>query len=745
MRRKLTGAALMLIAGIAAGHFSRIASLGVILPAAFFIRRTKSDRRDLAVFLLLFYVCGVLCLISSDIAWAGGAEYNGSAVCPMEAEVLSAEPADKGIRMECRLLKYNGRKVPCLLRQKILLRCYAPVKECWRLTGRRVCFYGRLSAPDSAGNPGCFDYRLYLRSRGISHIGTINAFRLRPSGGIHPLSFSKRRILGIREQFMARLSCDEETKGVVRGLLFGDTSAMDERIYEDFQSNGTAHVLAVSGLHIGVLYGVYRRLTRKRKSVPATAGLVFFLLFYGTMTLWSVSVTRAVLLILLVVLGDVLDRRYDLLCALSLTAMLVLLHQPYALFGAGFQMSFLAVIFINFLTPALKRHVPGEAAAMLAVQGGMIPYTAYMFNYIPLLSLLCNIPVIFLLSIAVPAGLTALLLSVAVGTPGLLGEVFCGVVQMMTGCNRLLSQRGLFSVDVVSPPLALVAAIYLCVLFLVSETCSVRRHRGDRAFLRTAAVCILGVSLIFAAADRTPFDDACAVMVDVGQGDCLHIRTAAGADVLLDGGGRKEYNVGKKILKPYLLKNRHRQVDLALATHLHTDHYRGLKELKAVYPVRRTVLCGNAGQRIDLGNGETVEILWPVRRDDNVEDENRNSMIFRVTVRGIRILVTGDITGEGERMLLDRYRGTDALKCDVLKVAHHGSRYSSTREFLKAASPKIAVIGVGRNTYGHPAEETLRRLKDCGARVFRTDRHGAVGIIATKNGPEAVTNRPVPG
>lgn len=132
MRRKLTGAALMLIVGIAAGHFSRLVSLGVILPAAFFIRRTKSDRRDLAVFLLLFYVCGVLCLISSDIAWAGGAEYNGNEVCPMEAEVLSVESADKGIRMECRLIEYNGRKVPLLLRQKILLHSYAPVKESWR-------------------------------------------------------------------------------------------------------------------------------------------------------------------------------------------------------------------------------------------------------------------------------------------------------------------------------------------------------------------------------------------------------------------------------------------------------------------------------------------------------------------------------------------------------------------------------------------------------------------------------------
>ena len=253
MRRKLTGAALMLIVGIAAGHFSRLVSLGVILPAAFFIRRTKSDRRDLAVFLLLFYVCGVLCLISSDIAWAGGAEYNGNEVCPMEAEVLSVESEDTGIRMECRLISYNGRKVPLLLRQKILLHSYAPVKDNWRLTGRRVFFHGRLSAPDSAGNPRCFNYRMYLRSRGISHIGTVNAFRLRPSGGIHPLSFSKRRILGIRERFMARLSCDEETKGVVRGLLFGDTSAMDEQIYEDFQSNGTAHVLAVSGPYVSYL------------------------------------------------------------------------------------------------------------------------------------------------------------------------------------------------------------------------------------------------------------------------------------------------------------------------------------------------------------------------------------------------------------------------------------------------------------------------------------------------------------
>jgi competence protein ComEC len=220
-------------------------------------------------------------------------------------------------------------------------------------------------------------------------------------------------------------------------------------------------------------------------------------------------------------------------------------------------------------------------------------------------------------------------------------------------------------------------------------------------------------------------------MVDVGQGDCMHFRSGS-VDVMIDGGGSERYDVGSKTLKPYLLKNGCADLDLACATHLHTDHYLGLEQLSHVFRIRKAVTKGRAGQVIKAGSSMYITVLWPENTrsgDIESEDENAVSMVFKVHINGFTVLVTGDISAEGEKMLLDRYKDTDALKCDVLKVPHHGSRYSSSPEFIRAADPKIALIGVGKNNiYGHPAPEVIRRYEKVGIKVCRTDLDGAIGI-----------------
>ncbi|MBQ1406507.1 MAG: MBL fold metallo-hydrolase, partial [Eubacterium sp.] len=168
--------------------------------------------------------------------------------------------------------------------------------------------------------------------------------------------------------------------------------------------------------------------------------------------------------------------------------------------------------------------------------------------------------------------------------------------------------------------------------------------------------------------------------------------------------------------------------DIALATHLHTDHYLGLEQLSECYRVRNLVTKGKAGDVIELSGGDRIEILWPRVRDPDTDDENENSLIFKVYAGGLTILVTGDLTAEGEKMLVERYRGTGKLKCDILKVCHHGSRFSSSEEFIDEVSPRAAVIGVGKNSYGHPAPETLVKFKARGIPVYRTDMDGAVGF-----------------
>ena len=523
------------------------------------------------------------------------------------------------------------------------------------------------------------------------------------------------------------------TEALLRGVLFGDTDSMDEDMKEDFRRNGTAHILAVSGLHIGLLYAIFR-VIRKKIAVPGmTAAFVLLLGIYGTMTLWSVSVTRATAVILMMEGGERLDRRFDLLTSLGFVSMLVLMHDPYALYGASFIMSYLAAGSIGMVVPALERHLPeglsGSIKTSLAVQIGLLPYIAYTFNMVPVGALIINIPVVMLLSVIVTLSVGAVPLCLVPGLTVPVRFMINSVSGIMLLINEKFAEIDFLSPDVISPPLFLIAAYYGVLFMLCSESFRIARIRKDIRLVMPQIVAVMSTVMVTCALSVSPFDEADVIMVDVGQGDCMHFGFRNHTDVLIDGGGSENYNIGEKTLKPYLLKNGVSKVDLAMATHLHTDHYKGLQELAEEKMIKRMITSGKTGDVMSFGSYDRIEIIWPDERDPGADDENKNSLIFKVYINGITVLITGDLGEEGEHDLVERYRGTSVLDCDVLKVCHHGSKYSSSAEFLEAVSPKVALIGVGKNNmYGHPSDEALERLETAGARVFRTDSDGAVGV-----------------
>jgi competence protein ComEC len=307
------------------------------------------------------------------------------------------------------------------------------------------------------------------------------------------------------------------------------------------------------------------------------------------------------------------------------------------------------------------------------------------------------------------------------------------------------------------------------------------RVRILRKEFKEAAAAFLSIVLITAmlwAAGFNTFSDDEVVFVSVGQGDCTHIR-AEGHDVLIDGGGSSYTNIGRKTLMPYLLSNRAERVELALVTHLHMDHYLGITQLCEAYPVgavgipagyRRSIEAARdsssfgrktspnlpdlsalpegfenlpdekiwleTGTRITIADDVWIEPIWPPpgqNGDISADDENENNMVYIVNYDGVKLMITGDLVEEDELEMVKYYAGTDILNCDVLKVGHHGSKTSSSEEFLDAVSPKVGVIQVGRdNFYGHPHPQTLERLEERGIQVYRTDLNGAVGIDIRK-------------
>jgi competence protein ComEC len=208
---------------------------------------------------------------------------------------------------------------------------------------------------------------------------------------------------------------------------------------------------------------------------------------------------------------------------------------------------------------------------------------------------------------------------------------------------------------------------------------------------------------------------------------------------------------------PYLIHSGADTVDIALVTHLHADHYKGIVELCDVLPVGAIgipidyrgsfdnddinvpkVFYIGPDAKVEISDDVSVEAIWPVEVSDEpmaADDPNEHNTVYMIYYNDIKIMVTGDLLEEDEHEMVRYYEGTDKLKCDILKVAHHGSKSSSCEEFLDAARPKIAVIQVGlHNFYGHPHRQTLDRLEERGIKVFRTDISGAVGINIRRTG-----------
>ncbi len=648
--------------------------------------------------------------------------------------------------------------------------------EALRCEGCRAVFDGRAEAPKGARNPHCFDYRRHLASRGICAYATAKSFEAGEisSPVLHTAALWKLKFIEKLANF-----ADEGSVSLVVGMLFGDKGMIDDEVYETFQKNGTAHVLAVSGLHIGIVYAFACRLTRGRRTRKARVFTALFVIVYIVVAGFAPGTTRAGAMILLHILSKELHMRYDMLSAAAAVGIANMVINPLAIWNTGFQMSYLAIFTICFVTQRIGRGKYALLTGSFAIQLGLTPYTAFVFNYFSIVSVFVNIPVVYLASLMVPIAIVMLYLSLFAGLvggfaggalEGVFERVFEGVFEFLSftivklckglcALNEMAFLDGNSSFSCVSPPVWGVVLYYGLMFYACSEAGYIdfARRRGGKALATLAAVAVLalGCNAIYTG----PFDKAGMIFVDVGQGDCMHIRTENGQNVLIDSGGSYYTSVGEKTLKPYLLKNGCGKLDMVVLTHLHTDHCAAINEI--CDDVKIGKLCVFEGYSLEdvrnelpeyegevaflkkgdilrLSEGVNIEILAPERLRDsekgrlgNTSDENAISLIARVSYNGVSAMMTADIDSAGE-MRLARSVSPDKLNCDIVKVAHHGSKYSSCEEFLKAVSPEAAVIQVGKNNYGHPAEETLERLQNEGAAVYRTDLTGAVGVLITK-------------
>lgn len=621
--------------------------------------------------------------------------------------------------------------------------------------GNTVKVSGRLSFFEKERNPGGFSQKDYYRMRKIAaYIWSEELVCMDDK------KFWLRETLGnvrIRWRNLLLDYAEEEDGGILCAILLGDKGQMDTDMKELYQINGIAHILAISGLHLSFVgMGFYRLVRRITGSYPL-GGItgISFLVLYILMIGCSVSVVRALIMFCIRVGADMSGRVYDAPTSVAVAAVGVVLWRPLAFYDAGFQLSFGAVCGVIFLYPVLagkesKNHIKDSLIISFCIQLATIPFILYHYYEIPLYSILLNLIVIPFMSILLVLGFAGSLICLFWEWGGSmclllcrmilkLYGVLCQIVQVLPGHRVITGQ----------PKAAGMCIYFLCLLLWTLLMCG-KIHRKMQAGFAVLG----GAALIFAcpAVNHRGLE---VTFLDVGQGDGIFLQERGGITCLIDGGSSDVSKVGRYCIEPFLKARGVSDIDYVFVTHGDSDHTNGIQELverqdrgvkigcmvlpeQEVWDERLEELCalaGREGVRVAVihpgqqitGKSLTIECICPDGKEVS-ESGNSASLVLEAVYGQLDILFTGDVEGWGETLLTE----TLHKQYEVLKVAHHGSGYSTGEAFLEKASPKLAVISAGRkNRYGHPHEETLKRLKQEGAAVFRTDQSGAIILKLT--------------
>ncbi len=636
--------------------------------------------------------------------------------------------------------------------------------------GDQVRIQGRLRVPSQARNPGEFDYRAYLARRSIHVLMT-----LRPESIQEVSKESVRwpmRVVRLVRRHLNR-TIDRTLKGspgaLLRGVLLGERRKLPAEVTEAFSDSGVIHVLAVSGLHVGLIVGIFYSLfcalrLRETAATLLTLTLIFLYMFVVDL---RPSVVRATIMASVIMVGRLLERESDLLNAIAFAGLIILIWNPLFLFELGFQLSFVATLSIVYLHGRLKelllpflkatsppwaRWICSGLLVSLSAQLGTFPIIAYYFQKAPIISIVANLLVVPLIGLAVSLGFTSALLSLV--SMGLARMYAAANWVLLTGLIRLVSFAASlpFAYLHIPRPSKMFISLYYVFLFLGANG---KRFPAARRTFLFGGLILLNFLVWDQALERP--GDLSVLFLDVGQGDAAFVRFPNGRTMLVDGGERKpRFDCGERIICPYLRRIGLQHLDVMVLTHADNDHVGGLPAVLEEFPVGLVLdsrarhitktYCRflelahapgvvyrevRAGDRLKICPEVEVTVLHPTEEfvtEDGDAPFGRNSasVVLRIKYGMVSFLLTGDIEEEAEEALLE---GGCELGSTVLKVPHHGSKSSSILSFVRAVQPQVAVISVGRwNRFGHPGQEVLQRYQQFDVALYRTDQDGAVAI-----------------
>ena len=618
--------------------------------------------------------------------------------------------------------------------------------------GDRVTFTGKLYHPSGQVNPYGFDFRMYLLQKGVTAgiSGASEAALLdHPGRGLASVIYGVRKSLENR----LRLIFGEESP-LPEALLLGQKSNVPEETKQGFSDAGAAHLLAVSGLHVGLIAGLLmiplRRWFGPRGRLLAMS---VFLLVYCAVLDFSAPVVRASVLLLLALAQRMVRRAPDPMTTLCAAFWLILLFRPLDLFSASFQLSFCAVlgmiVFSPLIAKPLERVRPQAlrseiSATFTATAGALLP-TIQIFHKVSLIGLLVNPILCALFALLLPAYALIMLvgcvsLSAGAWLGGLIGPVTRGIIDAV----KWLGSLPFATVRVPQLP-------WYCVWAAVLFAALCTRYVAVKPFSKKLAIGGAAVILAFGAWRLTICRDVQYVQLAMGQADSALILDG-GETVMIDAG---QYG-GDAV--SYLLSTG-RKADHLILTHLHSDHCGGIAQLlEDNVPIGEVILPEgaeeqlidpgclalldtlremgipirhmHAGDSLQMGR-VTLTATWPLAGTVRPgQDANRYCLTLLCDLDSVKLLTTGDLMGD--------YEMYAAMDADILKVAHHGSKKSTSQAFIEAVTPEIALIPANESSAVLPHPDTLARFAEAGVPVYHTGEWGAL-TITVRNGEATLT------
>lgn len=565
-------------------------------------------------------------------------------------------------------------------------------------------------------NPKMFNYKHYLLSLNFVDVIKVSEstfILIKENNGMH---HKIHKIYKMIESRINRFFNNTKTAALVKGLLLGDKSQIDPTILDNFRLNGTSHVLAISGMHIGLIYITINKLLSpigSKKQILSFILILEYLIMIGV----PYSALRAFFLFFGSYMCKKFKRPYDPLQTLGLAGIFMMVSNIHIIYHTGFQFSFCAVLIIVVVFPKISNKIDNKIIITillsLTLQVFLMPLMIYHQLEVHLLSFLVNTFTVFLITGIMYLGFFLLIFPLQILMP-----IIDFLAKTCIDINMTFSSMSNFIIEMKPLPIFALLILYFFIIFYDEK------HK-KKTFLYLAS-CILICHFIYTYLAIEVY------FLDLGQGDGIMIKHQ-GDITMIDSGASKE----NRLLKDILKHNRVKSVDTILLSHSHSDHIGGFYDIqsftqssrwfykslnhesqlfKKLY--KKESYNSDAYEKIFL-KGLMVKPIHYLSR----KDLNNASMVLWMKAYHMTFLFTGDIEEEVERAILPY-----VSKVDVLKVPHHGSNTSSTDAFVKQLNPQLAIICVGKNNYGHPNINVVEKYVNINSQVMMT-KDGYIKLV----------------